>query len=69
MICARRESIHNLSDVYLQEYTEAVERLSGIRRQIARDEWELEWELAERARKKSAQILIDLKKHKDAHGC
>jgi hypothetical protein len=69
MICARKETLIKLSRVYSKEYSEAVMKMGGITRKIAKDDWTLAWNLAERARRRSADILIQLRRHTEEHGC
>ena len=69
MICARRETLIHLGHLYSKEYSEAVLTLGSISRKIAKDDRTLAWNFAERARTRSADILIQLKRHQEEHGC
>jgi hypothetical protein len=69
MGCAERNALVRLCETYVREYTEAVRQLGGLSFRLAKDDWQLAYELAERARLKSAEVLEKLRRHSEEHGC
>jgi hypothetical protein len=69
MNCAQRTSLVQLCDRFIKEYAEAVAELNALSGRVSRQEWDLAWLAADRAGKKSDEILMNLKRHTDEHGC
>jgi len=66
--CPRKIELLQFWEFNIYEYTRAVRKLIA-ERAFPKGKWDLAWDLADKARRKSETMLEQLKKHKEEHGC
>ena len=69
MICVRQMSLTRNCDHYAKEYEEASEKVNAANRSLTEEERRLAVKAVERARQKRADMLTQLNRHKQEHGC
>jgi len=69
MNCHEKRSLLRKYTLYLRAYSEAAGQVLAVSSQATRSEWDLAWELANRARFLCVDTLNELKVHTAEHSC
>ena len=69
MDCDDKHSLVQKHILYVRAYSEAVDKLVAVSSLATRSEWELAWDLANRARLLCVEVRNQLQEHTAEHGC
>ena len=69
MDCDEKRSLWRKYALYVRAYSEACSKVLAVSSRATRSEWELAWDLANRARFLCVDTLNQIKQHTAEHGC